>query len=174
MNRAKKRVLSDGASAPDVNEEYLLYQTLVGTLPFRFDEESADYIARIQQYMTKALHEAKVNLSWINPNPEYTGAVNEFIARLLAPGAASTPCECIQYVPIAPATTVRRIPTRITSSFTPPISLRCVSMTLSLLSRDVPRLADRVTRSARCGRRPADTQSNARATSATCDRDAGM
>jgi (1->4)-alpha-D-glucan 1-alpha-D-glucosylmutase len=86
MNNSIKRVLSDGVSAPDPNEEYLLYQTLVGTLPWRLDEERESYTARIQQYMTKALHEAKVNLSWINPNPEYVDAVNDFIARLLAPG----------------------------------------------------------------------------------------
>ncbi|MBI2677954.1 MAG: malto-oligosyltrehalose synthase [Candidatus Koribacter versatilis] len=91
MNNAKKRVLPDGTSAPDANEEYLLYQTLAGTLPFRLDEEAEDYIARIQQYMSKALHEAKVNLSWINPNPEYVDAVNDLIARLLAPGTDARP-----------------------------------------------------------------------------------
>jgi len=85
MNRAKKRVLSDGRSAPDANEEYLLYQTLAGTLPFRAEEETG-YTQRIQRYMAKALHEAKRNLSWINPNDEYVGAVSEFIERLLAPG----------------------------------------------------------------------------------------
>ncbi|MDP9268207.1 MAG: malto-oligosyltrehalose synthase [Acidobacteriota bacterium] len=91
MNDSKKPVLSDGLSAPDPNEEYLLYQTLVGTLPFLLDEHSEKYAARIQQYMAKALHEAKVNLSWINPNPEYVEAVDEFIARLLAPGTAARP-----------------------------------------------------------------------------------
>jgi (1->4)-alpha-D-glucan 1-alpha-D-glucosylmutase len=86
MNRAKKRVLTDGRSAPDGNEEYLLYQTLVGTLPFELDDAGLDqYVQRIQQYMSKALHEAKVNLSWVNPDAEYVGAVSEFIARLLAP-----------------------------------------------------------------------------------------
>ena len=92
MNRAKKRVLGDGRSAPDVNEEYLLYQTLVGTPPFDTDdEEMASYTPRIQQYMSKALHEAKVNLSWINPDPEYVDAVSEFVARLLAPSTAARP-----------------------------------------------------------------------------------
>ena len=88
MNHPAKCVLSDGVSSPDPNEEYLLYQTLVGTLPFHLEEERESYTARIQQYMTKALHEAKVNLSWINPNTEYVDAANDFIALLLAPGAA--------------------------------------------------------------------------------------
>jgi len=91
MNNATKRLLADGVSAPDANEEYLLYQTLVGTLPAALDEECESYIARIQQYMSKALHEAKVNLSWINPDPAYTDAVNDFVARLLAPGSSARP-----------------------------------------------------------------------------------
>ncbi len=92
MNRSKKRVLSDGRSAPDANEEYLLYQTLVGTLPFfPDDDEMKQYLPRIQQYMTKALHEAKVNLSWINPNQEYVDAVTDFAARVLDPGKHSRP-----------------------------------------------------------------------------------
>src|SRR5205085_10606576 len=45
----------DGAHAPDPNEEYLLYQTLVGSWPLLpLDEEAqADYVARIQAYMFK-------------------------------------------------------------------------------------------------------------------------
>jgi (1->4)-alpha-D-glucan 1-alpha-D-glucosylmutase len=88
-NRAKKRVLADGRTVPDLNEEYLLYQTLVGAWPITIssDEEREIFIQRIQQYMIKALHEAKVNLSWINPDPEYVEGVSDFIARILTPGA---------------------------------------------------------------------------------------
>ena len=50
--------------------------------------EREEYTRRIQQYMNKAIHEAKVNLSWVNENPEYVAAMNEFIARLLEPGTA--------------------------------------------------------------------------------------
>ena len=35
--------------------------------------------------MNKALHEAKVHTSWINPNAEYDAAVGEFVARILDP-----------------------------------------------------------------------------------------
>src|SRR5262249_36535228 len=45
------------------------------------------YIDRICAYMEKALHEAKVNLSWINPDPEYVAAVRTFIRRSLSSGA---------------------------------------------------------------------------------------
>src|SRR3954469_7025880 len=51
LNRAKRRVISDGRSVPDSNEEYLLYQTLVGSWPWGLDEaHQGEYLARIQQY----------------------------------------------------------------------------------------------------------------------------
>ena len=84
LNRSRKRPLSDGRTVPDPNEEYLLYQTLVGSFPFDFRAEREDYTRRIQQYMFKAVHEAKVNLSWINPNPEYSDALQGFVDRILS------------------------------------------------------------------------------------------
>ena len=75
--------------APDANEEYLLYQTLVGTWPLlpMNAQEHAVYIQRIQNYMQKALHEAKVHTSWISPNAEYDRAVQDFVAKVLHPSA---------------------------------------------------------------------------------------
>jgi (1->4)-alpha-D-glucan 1-alpha-D-glucosylmutase len=74
-----------GLVAPDRNDEYLLYQTLVGAWPLEpyTAEEYAGFVARIQQYMDKAVHEAKVHTSWINPNPDYDNGVREFVARIL-------------------------------------------------------------------------------------------
>jgi (1->4)-alpha-D-glucan 1-alpha-D-glucosylmutase len=73
---------------PDASEEYLIYQTLVGAWPLEpySPEEYAEFIQRIQDYMLKALHEAKVHSSWINPNAEYDEAVREFIGRILDEG----------------------------------------------------------------------------------------
>ena len=56
-----------------------LYQTLLGTWPVNESgaaEPAAtqDYIARIQAYMAKALHEAKINTSWIQPNEQWDNA----------------------------------------------------------------------------------------------------
>ncbi len=86
INRKWKSKVDD-AEAPDANEEYLLYQTLLGTWPFAATEASPDYIARLQAYMAKALKEAKINTSWIQPNERWDSAVANFIARILAPGA---------------------------------------------------------------------------------------
>ena len=56
-------------TAPDSNEEYLLYQTLVGSWPFALDEEQG-FVPRLEQYITKALREAKVNTSWLTPDDD--------------------------------------------------------------------------------------------------------
>jgi (1->4)-alpha-D-glucan 1-alpha-D-glucosylmutase len=73
---------------PDANEEYLLYQTLVGAWPLEPDssEVSGAFVQRIQAYLLKALHEAKVHTSWINPDPDYDNAVVEFVRRILDEG----------------------------------------------------------------------------------------
>lgn len=101
INRPKRRTLGDGRVVPDANEEYLLYQTMVGTWPVKMvngapsaaleARERADYVKRIQAYMTKAVHEAKVNLSWVNEDAEYVEALTRFIERILTPGTAAKP-----------------------------------------------------------------------------------
>ena len=87
MNR-KHRAETDGEPAPDANEEYLLYQTLLGAWPLEglHDGNRAEFTQRIQDYMAKALHEAKVNSSWLEPNGAWDDAVRAFIAAILAGG----------------------------------------------------------------------------------------
>lgn len=86
-NEGKRVTISDGRVVPDANEEYLLYQTLVGAWPFS-PAEQIDFTGRVQRYMSKAVHEAKVNLSWVNDNPEYVKALSEFVARILTPSSS--------------------------------------------------------------------------------------
>jgi (1->4)-alpha-D-glucan 1-alpha-D-glucosylmutase len=86
-NRRWKRMIND-LEAPDANEEYLLYQTLLGTWPIRTDGEpesvpSQEYVERIQAYMAKSLHEAKINTSWIQPNEEWDAAMRDFAGKML-------------------------------------------------------------------------------------------
>ncbi|RYD81324.1 MAG: malto-oligosyltrehalose synthase [Verrucomicrobiaceae bacterium] len=71
--------------APDRNEEYLLYQILLGSWPLgpMSKEEHKTYVRRIQGYMEKAIREAKVNSSWIEPNHAWDAAVREFVAKIL-------------------------------------------------------------------------------------------
>lgn len=71
--------------APAPNDAYLLYQTLLGAWPLDpFNAASRDhFVKRIQQYMQKALREAKVRTSWTDPNQEYESAVSDFVAAIL-------------------------------------------------------------------------------------------
>lgn len=84
LNRNRRLRLPDGSEAPDANEEYLLYQTLIGAWPLA-GLDLPDFTARIQAYMQKALREAKRHTSWINPNERYERAVAAFITATLDP-----------------------------------------------------------------------------------------
>lgn len=91
INRRAKSQVND-TEAPDANEEYLLYQTLLGTWPtaaagIPVTDATSEYIARIQEYMAKALKEAKLNTSWIQPNEQWDAATRDFVGTILAPGA---------------------------------------------------------------------------------------
>jgi (1->4)-alpha-D-glucan 1-alpha-D-glucosylmutase len=84
LNETHRRQVED-LTVPDANEEYLLYQTLLGAWPLEphGPEEYAEFVRRVQAYLVKALHEAKVHTSWINPNAEYDQAAQDFVARIL-------------------------------------------------------------------------------------------
>ena len=87
----KHRSEIDGEWAPDHNEEALIYQTLLGSWPLApLDENTRPiYVQRIQDYMMKALHEGKVNSSWIEPNERWDTAVSGFVAKILQPDRAN-------------------------------------------------------------------------------------
>jgi (1->4)-alpha-D-glucan 1-alpha-D-glucosylmutase len=82
---AQYRQTVGAVPVPDANEEYLLYQTLLGAWPLEpyTAEEYAAFVERIQAYMQKALHEAKVHTSWVHPNLAYDQAVQHYIAKIL-------------------------------------------------------------------------------------------
>jgi (1->4)-alpha-D-glucan 1-alpha-D-glucosylmutase len=86
LNR-RGRSIVDGHSYPSRNEEYLLYQTLLGTWPLEpmSPADEADYRERIVTYMLKAMREAKVFTSWLNPSPAHERAMTRFIDTVLAP-----------------------------------------------------------------------------------------
>lgn len=91
---ARHRTSVDGNAAPDRNDEYLLYQTLVGAWPLTPTDPGkplpADHplVSRLQQYMLKAVREAKVHSSWLTANQAYEEALTRFVERILtAPGA---------------------------------------------------------------------------------------
>ncbi|HET6423507.1 MAG TPA: malto-oligosyltrehalose synthase, partial [Planctomycetaceae bacterium] len=74
----------DGSAAPSRNTEYLLYQTIVGlwpdTVPSGKDRDT--FVARLQEYLLKVEHEAKVNTSWISPHERYETALCRFVTDM--------------------------------------------------------------------------------------------
>jgi (1->4)-alpha-D-glucan 1-alpha-D-glucosylmutase len=86
MNRAHV-LRKEGRSAPDRRDEWLVYQTLVGTFPDEGLEigtpAHAEFVGRITRYLEKALREAKLHTSWTNPDEEYESGVRTFVARIL-------------------------------------------------------------------------------------------
>ena len=60
----------------DPHEDELLWQTLVGTWPIEPE--------RIEAYLEKALREAKVNTSWVEPNEHHERRVKEAARRAVA------------------------------------------------------------------------------------------
>lgn len=83
-NRSKKRFI-DQQPVPTRNDDYLLYQTLIGTWPLSRLDDAAwkQYTDRIQQYMQKAAREAKERTSWANSNAEFEGTLARFIATVM-------------------------------------------------------------------------------------------
>jgi len=91
LNRNYRSIVNN-KPAPSPNDEYLLYQTLVGALPsdLQNDRESwKNFRERIENYMLKAIREAKQNTSWINRNTEYETAVSSFVMTLLNPESSN-------------------------------------------------------------------------------------
>ncbi len=76
-------------SAPDRNDEWMFYQSLVGAWP----AEALDaplpaaapqaVIDRMQTFMGKAIKEAKRHTSWLHANGEYEEGVARFVQTVL-------------------------------------------------------------------------------------------
>jgi (1->4)-alpha-D-glucan 1-alpha-D-glucosylmutase len=83
-SRHKEEV--EGRPAPDRNEEYFLYQTLLGAWPLEGDS-CEELVERLQAYMVKATREAMVHTRWTRPNQRHEEALRQFVARILSPAA---------------------------------------------------------------------------------------
>src|SRR5262249_20765357 len=89
LNRFLRREV-DGTSAPSRNDEYMIYQTLVGAWPAKLvgaplanSEDLQAFTRRMAGFVVKAVREAKVATSWDNPNLAYENACTVFLERML-------------------------------------------------------------------------------------------
>ncbi len=81
INRKHKTDVK-GACVPDLNDEYLLYQILIGTFPFS-ENEYPRFIDRMKEYIVKAVRESKAHTSWLRPDEVYERACESFVERIL-------------------------------------------------------------------------------------------
>jgi (1->4)-alpha-D-glucan 1-alpha-D-glucosylmutase len=80
LNQEKKQMVRR-MMVPSANEEYLLYQTILGF----WDVENRyipEFVERLKQYMIKAIREAKIYTNWMRPDEKHETALTRFIDRI--------------------------------------------------------------------------------------------
>jgi (1->4)-alpha-D-glucan 1-alpha-D-glucosylmutase len=75
---------ADERRAPSANDEYLIYQALLGGWP-EDGMVTDEFRERFSGYLRKALREARAETNYDEPDEWYEGACQEFAAALLAP-----------------------------------------------------------------------------------------
>jgi (1->4)-alpha-D-glucan 1-alpha-D-glucosylmutase len=82
---AAVREWSDRAASygrPEAETEYVFWQTLIGTLPITAD--------RLDDYLRKAVREAKRHTSWLDPDDDYERRLSTYVRAVLADDALMT------------------------------------------------------------------------------------
>lgn len=157
---ARRKGNADGTPAPTENDEYHLYQALLGTWPMDWlDRESIDaseshaYIERIGEYVRKAMREAKFRTSWTNPNAAYENAMLAFVRSLLTPRRGNIFFrEMSAFVrtiaPSAALSSLAQVTLKLTSPGIPDIYQGCEFWDFSLVDPDNRRPVDYALRGA--------------------------
>jgi (1->4)-alpha-D-glucan 1-alpha-D-glucosylmutase len=123
-------------AAPDPTEEYLIYQTLVGVWPVS--------PARLEEYVRKALREAKRNTNWVEPDEEWEGAALAFCRALLAPGELHDAIDAFiaRAAPLGERAAVGQLLLKLTTPGVPDIYQGDELWTLSMVDPDNRRPVD--------------------------------
>jgi (1->4)-alpha-D-glucan 1-alpha-D-glucosylmutase len=69
-------------SVPDPNEEYFIYQMLLGAMAFE-EEDEEGFLQRTLDYLQKVLREAKTHTFWSDPDEAYEQEVADFVKNIL-------------------------------------------------------------------------------------------
>jgi (1->4)-alpha-D-glucan 1-alpha-D-glucosylmutase len=81
INRKKKKKIL-GMRVPDANDEYFLYQILLGVFP-QNGMTDQPFITRISDYVIKAVREAKIHTAWLKPDTDYESSYIAFLEDIL-------------------------------------------------------------------------------------------
>jgi (1->4)-alpha-D-glucan 1-alpha-D-glucosylmutase len=82
---AQLRGTVNGSPAPDDADELYLFETLVGIWNAQ-GEDGKELLRRLEEHALKAVREARVHTSWIDPDPRYERAVGTFVRAALSRG----------------------------------------------------------------------------------------
>jgi (1->4)-alpha-D-glucan 1-alpha-D-glucosylmutase len=159
INRTKRDIVR-GYPVPEANDEYFLYQTLVGTWPPGWsapasvpDDAYAAYLDRILAYVQKAQREAKTRTSWSNPDLAYEEATATFIRAIMERGDdARFPGELAAFVaeilPTAMVSSLAQVVFKCMAPGLPDIYQGCELWDHSLVDPDNRRTVDYALRAA--------------------------
>jgi len=153
---ARRKGSADGAPAPNENDEYQLYQTLLGTWPMAWLDvapgaldpaELHAYEERIAQYLRKAMREAKFRTSWTNPNVAYEEATLNFVRSLLQPRRTNAFLRELQtfareLAPVGAVSSLAQLALKLTVPGIPDIYQGCELWDFSLVDPDNRRPVD--------------------------------
>jgi (1->4)-alpha-D-glucan 1-alpha-D-glucosylmutase len=133
---APLRTEVDGRGAPDAVEQYLIFQTLVGVWPAT--------VERVEEYVTKALREAKRNTNWVDQNEEWEGAVSSFVRAVYEPGTLRDAIDAFvtRFAPIGERAAVGQLLLKLTTPGVPDIYQGDELWRLSMVDPDNRRPVD--------------------------------
>jgi (1->4)-alpha-D-glucan 1-alpha-D-glucosylmutase len=138
--------------APSTVDEFLFYQTVIGTLPATWlgenavdDSEHAAYVERMVAYALKAAREAKLRTSWTDRNAAYEDALAAFVRSTLAsetPFFRDVRAFTAQLAPIAAVHGLAQVALKLGAPGVPDIYQGCELWDYSLVDPDNRRAVD--------------------------------
>ena len=138
--------LVDDAPVPGAHDRWNLFQAMVGIWPAGGADPAAlqDLRERLQQYMAKALREAKLQTNWLFPNEPYEAAVAQYIDRALASERfVSILHDWVQRIaPFGFRNSLCQVALKLTSPGVPDIYQGCEQWNFSLVDPDNRREVD--------------------------------
>jgi (1->4)-alpha-D-glucan 1-alpha-D-glucosylmutase len=93
LNAPFRKMLESGP-APEANDEFWLYQTLVGAWP---DNDIPGFVERLAAMVVKAAREAKRRSSWARPDLDYENALVDFARRICETGRKNAFLDDLQH-----------------------------------------------------------------------------
>lgn len=143
INKPHRSVV-DGKEAPSKNDEYFIYQSVIGGFPEDL-KSNEDWVGRLKEYMVKVVREAKAISNWESPHSEYETACSDFIESILATDSVFLK-SCTPYmkeiISISLPYSIGQVVVKITAPGIPDIYQGCELWDLSYVDPDNRRPVD--------------------------------